>query len=145
LWGLIPKLTLHWKKPKNDGYPTNPQTLGEQIRKRRMDLSLLQKDVAELLYISTDCVTNWENNHAEPQIQYFPAIIQFLGFYPFKKDLSTLGGQIQYYRFTHGLNHKKLGKLLDVNATTIASWESNIHTPKTKVKQLLLLIKNESL
>ena len=143
LWGLIPKLTRKWEKQRHDGYPINPVTLGEHIRKRRMDLGLLQEDVAKELEVTTNCITNWENNRSKPQIQFFPTIIKFLGIYPFIKNLTTLGGQIEHYRNCHGLSHKKFGKLLKVDASTIGSWESNKHTPQVKQRRNLLRILQE--
>ncbi|MDM1048337.1 recombinase family protein [Sphingobacterium hotanense] len=59
--------------------PLNPSTLGEHIRKRRMELQLFQKDVAAIFNVSEDCITYWENNISEPQIQYYPPIFGFLG------------------------------------------------------------------
>lgn len=45
-----------------------------------MDLKLLQKNVVEIFGVSVDCMTFWENNKSEPQIQYYPCILEFLGF-----------------------------------------------------------------
>src|SRR5690606_30970241 len=64
-------------------YPTFPETLGQHIRKRRMDLGLFQKDIAEIVGTSIDSITFWENGRAQPQIHFFPKIISFLGYYPF--------------------------------------------------------------
>ena len=45
-------------------YPSNPISLGEKIRKRRMDLKLLQKDVAEICEVTEDSIANWEKTEA---------------------------------------------------------------------------------
>ena len=44
----------------------NPQTLGEKIRNRRLELGLLQKDVANIIGTYEDAVTYWENNCVQP-------------------------------------------------------------------------------
>jgi len=42
-------LTLKAKKPLPLGYPQILKTLGDHLRKRRLDLNLLQKEVAEII------------------------------------------------------------------------------------------------
>lgn len=83
----------------------------------------MQKEVAKLIGVSEDCITYWENGRSEPQIQFIPYIIKFLGYMPLEIDISTLGGKIKDYRVRNGLSHKKMGKLFGVDATTIAAWE----------------------
>lgn len=105
------------------GYPENPKTVGEHIRKVRMERKLLQKEVAEVIGVSEDCITYWENGRAEPQIQFMPMIIEFLGYMPVEVNTSTIGGKIKVYRIRHGLSYKKMGKLFGVNACTVGVWE----------------------
>ena len=95
-------------------------------------MRLFQKDVALIFKVSEDCITNWENGRAIPQIQYYPVIISFLGFNPFSSDTSTLGGRIMQYRYEHGLSHKAFGKLLGVHASTVGSWEAGEFEPHSK-------------
>ncbi len=94
-----------------------------------MDRKLLQRDVAKILNVSTDCITYWENNKTQPQVNYFPRIIEFLGFLPFEFGTSTFTGKLKAYRFRNGLSHKRLGKILNVDATTIRAWESGKRNP----------------
>ena len=54
-------------KPKVFAYAPELKTLGDHVRARRLDLGLFQKDVAELVGVSTDTVTNWEKNRSEPE------------------------------------------------------------------------------
>lgn len=44
----------------NPKYPKNPQTLGERIRKARMDKGMTVKEVAVLFGVSDTAVLNWE-------------------------------------------------------------------------------------
>lgn len=44
-------------KPMSVSYPENPITIGDHIKKKRIELKLLQKDVAKLFDVSIDCVT----------------------------------------------------------------------------------------
>ena len=61
-------------------------TIGDFIRKRRLELGLLQSAIAQAFDTCEDTITNWENNKAEPQDQFYPAIIEFLQSYPFPTD-----------------------------------------------------------
>ena len=49
------------QKPHPQGYPEEPETIGEHIRKRQMDLKLYQTDVERRLGGSEDCLCYWEN------------------------------------------------------------------------------------
>lgn len=60
------------------GYPSNPETLGQQIRKVRMDRGLLQKEVAEIIGVTEDTITNWENDRCQPYYIYTDKIKSFL-------------------------------------------------------------------
>jgi len=110
--------------------------LGLHIRKKRLELKLRQVDVANQIGISEDCVTFWENGRSKPQIQHMPKIIAFLGYNPVTYENVTIGGQIKNYRITNGLSHKKLGKILGVDASTIGSWENSkfIHDQRTLIR-----------
>lgn len=65
--------------------PVAPQTVGDHIRKRRLGLKLLQKDVAEQLGVDKTSVFNWEGNRSSPEIRYMPAIIRFLATTRFRR------------------------------------------------------------
>jgi DNA-binding XRE family transcriptional regulator len=57
---------LRARKPKDQRYPTEIKTIGDQLRARRLDLGLDQEDVAARLGVSEDSVCYWENNRVEP-------------------------------------------------------------------------------
>jgi DNA-binding XRE family transcriptional regulator len=109
----------------------NPQNTAEHLRKRRLQLKLKQAEVAILIGVSEDCITYWENNRSQPQINQYPKIIQFLGYNPFPLNENTFGGKIKKYRIEHGLSHKQLGKRLGVDPSTIGSWEDGKTFPSS--------------
>lgn len=88
-----------------------------------MDLRLLQKDVATIFNVSEDCITYWENNRNKPQIKYYPYIIKFLGYYPFRLDLSTFTGRIEAFRYLNGLSQKQFAISIKINPRTAHQWE----------------------
>ena len=112
---------------------TNPTTIGEKLKNKRLELGLLQKEVAKVIGVCEDSITLWENNRNEPSIIYYPKIIQFLGYVPFDVDSSTLDGQIKLYRYLNGLSQKELGLKLEINQSTILDYEKNTHKPSQKI------------
>lgn len=105
-----------------------------------MDLGLLQKDVSGILQVTEHCIMNWETGKSEPQIQYAPKIIQFLGYNPYDTAPKTLSGRIKHYRLLHGLSHKKMGKLVGVDAATISTWETGKHRPNKEMLERINML-----
>lgn len=75
-----PTLSLQIPRPfrKPEGYPEKPTTIGEEIRKHRMDLGLYQKDVAGYLGVKTNTLLLWEKNRKHPYSTRLPRIVSFL-------------------------------------------------------------------
>src|SRR5438105_15448684 len=74
------KLVLIAPKPKPIGYPKEINTLGDHIRRGRMDRGLLIKDVAAQIGVTDAMICLWETHRAVPVVSQMPAIIRFLGF-----------------------------------------------------------------
>jgi transcriptional regulator with XRE-family HTH domain len=108
--------------------PVAPQTIGDHIRKRRVGLKLLQKDVADQLGVCEPSVYNWEANTSTPEIRYMPAIIRFLGYNPLPLA-DTLAGQLVRQRTSLGLSQKESAKGLSVDPATLARWERGEREP----------------
>ncbi len=126
------------KKPFGKGFPKNPVTIGEHIRKRRMELRMKQKEIAKSFGVTTDTITNWESGRAEPKVPYLPKIIDFLGFFPKGNCFDSLGNRIKEFRKIHGCTQRQMGKLLCVHATTIGSWEMEKFRPNKTIKAKLM-------
>ena len=126
--------TLKAKKPFPPGYPKLLKTLGDHLRKKRLDLKLLQKEVAARIGIDETSIYYWENNRVKPSLAHIPKIIEFLGYIPFKTTSTSLKEQIIIYRRLHGLTQKELAHLLGIDKTSIGHWERGEHWPS---KQLL--------
>ena len=63
---------------KVKGYPAKPRTIGEAIRKRRLDLGLRQIDVAKIINCDQMSVVNWEKGHTHPRINKLAGVERFL-------------------------------------------------------------------
>lgn len=69
-------------KPKSSKYPKELKTLGDHIRKRRINLGLLQREVAEEIGVSKATIYNWENHRTKPPDRYIGGIMEFLAYKP---------------------------------------------------------------
>lgn len=89
-------------------YPSLNQlkTLGDHILKRRMDLWMEQKEVAEIIEVDKCTIANWEKNRNTPQIRHLSKIIDFLGYRPWDEDCRSLGERIIKERQRIGLRQK---------------------------------------
>jgi transcriptional regulator with XRE-family HTH domain len=117
------------QKPDFQGYFRNPQTIGEHIKKRRMDLGLLQEDAARMMHVSESCLSNWEVGRNIPYVSCLPAVIAFLGYYPFDHETVTLGGKLRRYKYEHGLSNRGLAEAFGVDESTAAQWVRNERLP----------------
>lgn len=116
-------LTLRAPKPKPAGYPADPKTLGEHVKKARMDRGIFQKDLAADLGVSTRALAMWERDLGailKPEI--IPKLIAFLGFDP-RPAGGTLGERVKRARLGMGLKQKELAASLGVDPTSVGRAE----------------------
>jgi len=112
------------------GYPTNPETIGDHIRKRRIELGLLQREVAEIIGVTESSVWNWEHG-VEPEQHYNPKIIKFLGYIPFDCPDDTVG-RLAWYKRATGLTLKELGQRMCRHPDQLQEWLSGTRCPFSK-------------
>ena len=133
---LIPALPfchaeLRAAKPKPSHYPKEINTLGDNIRSRRLDLELLQSDVADQIGVDTATVCNWEGNASLPAIRYLPAIIHFLGYDP-QPSVDSFPDRLATARRTLGLSQRKMAEKLGVDPGALQGWEAGRNQPTGK-------------
>jgi len=75
---LFCRVRLKGKKPKNKAYPKEVKTIGDAIRKRRLDLGLRQKDVAKIIGCDKTTILNWERGHTHPFANHMSKVVIFL-------------------------------------------------------------------
>ena len=140
----ICQITLKASKPNEKPYPKQLITIGDYIKKRRLDLNFTQRDIAKLIGVKEESVYNWENNRSNPKVYLLPKITEFLGYVPFEPPNETIGYKIKSYRKEYGLSQRRLAKLWGVDQTTIRDWENGKHKPIEKMKKKVteLLLKN---
>jgi transcriptional regulator with XRE-family HTH domain len=112
------------------GYPVAPSTLGEHIRKRRLDLGLLQIEVARIIGVTESTVWNWEHE-IEPELRHIPKIIEFLGYVPFECPADSIG-KLRYFKLLKGLSYDRLGVLMGRDPEHLTDWLSGRTKPNKR-------------
>lgn len=122
---------LRAERCKSEKYPKQISSLGDHIRARRLDLKLLQKQIAHQIGVHEQTITGWERNATSPEIHYIPAIIQFLGYDPLP-PANTLPERLATARRVFGLSQRKMAEKMGVDPTTLRGWEAERHQPTKK-------------
>lgn len=112
-------------------YEREPRTLGQHLKKRRLELGLLQRDLRTRFKLEKETYANWEKDRCYPAIKHWPAIIQFLGCDP-NLEPNTLGKRLLAYRRRYGISRKALATILAVDEATLWRWEIDIGKPKSR-------------
>jgi DNA-binding XRE family transcriptional regulator len=117
-------LTLTAKKPSKSDF--NPKTLGDHIKKRRLEFGLYQAQVAKILGVTESTIVNWEKNRSKPSLRSMPKVTKFLGYCPFLCVPKTLGKKLLGYREHHGVTQKELAKQIGIDPTTLSRLERGL-------------------
>jgi len=104
-----------------------PITLGDYLRRRRIELGLFQKDVAAKLGVTTSTVWNWENR-GSIDLRFIPRVIEFLGYNPIPQPDDLLE-QLAWYKQVNGLPLEQLGVEMGRDPEQLADWLSGRHEP----------------
>jgi transcriptional regulator with XRE-family HTH domain len=100
--------------------PKQLKTLGDHIRKRRIELGLLQREVADFLGADPGSVNAWERNYRHPVLRRLPAITVFLGYsLDVLPDDAPLWLRIASNRRRLGLSQKALAQCLGIDEGTV--------------------------
>jgi transcriptional regulator with XRE-family HTH domain len=107
-------------KPKETDF--EPKTLGEHIKRRRLELGLTQKELGKRLGATAVTVLHWEKGQRQPPIQTIPHIVSFLGYDPFAKPTSV-SEELAAMRRAMGWTIKYAARQLGVDESTWGRWE----------------------
>lgn len=110
------------------GYPNEPKHLGEHLRRRRLDLKVLQREAAERVGVHEQTYRNWERGKA-PVVVQWPNIIRFLTYDP-RQPQESLGERLKLHREGHGWSQKEAAARLGVSPSVLWRWETGLRTPK---------------
>lgn len=101
--------------------PLEPKTIGNHIRRKRLSMKLLQKDVALQIGVETTCVFYWEANQSTRRLQYMPAIIEFLDYNPLP-PASSWAERLVRHRMSLGLTQEESARRIGVDPSMLARW-----------------------
>ena len=99
-----------------------PETVGDHVRKRRLELGLTQKAVANLLGVTQFSVINWEKHGMTPPATTMGRIIKFLGYDPLPVG-QTISERLRQQRRLRGWGQRELAGHLGVDRCTVTGWE----------------------
>jgi len=121
-------VTLKAPKPRKD-YPKELNTLGDHLRKKRLDLGLTQGEVAKRFHVHATTVRYWETNRVAPGLRVMPWIIHFLGYALYKLE-QPFSERLRVRRQALGLSQKELADAVRINESTLGRWESGRSRPR---------------
>ena len=127
--------TLTAKRPKGTNrkkpYPFDPVSLGDFIRKTRLDNGWDIGEAGEMIGTSTLNIGNWESNRNEVSLEFRPRVYAFIGLCPYDASFTTVE-RLKERREYFGLTIKKLAEILEVDPNTVSAWERRICKPGRK-------------
>jgi transcriptional regulator with XRE-family HTH domain len=124
-------LRLSGKKPR-PLYPKAPQTLGERLRKRRLDLDLSIKQAARRIGVFYKVLERWERGVNLPSRSKLPGVIDFLGYDPDNLQ-GPLAERLKAARERQGLSQQALAEQLGVDDSTIRAIEQGTRPKRRRV------------
>jgi len=126
-----------------DDYPEKIETLGDLLRKTRLDQGLEIKELQKSIGAFEGSIVNWECQGTQPKIKYLRPIVEFIDTHqpepiPRKKiwglcfsenptypsDPKSFGEKLRATRMQNFMTIKDLAQKLGVNECTVARWES---------------------
>jgi transcriptional regulator with XRE-family HTH domain len=125
---FLPFVSVCLKRARPKPYPENPVILGEHLKKRRMELGLLQREVAKQLGIGVFTYLSWERGGRAPFKRYWPGIITFLGHDP-SSEARSLGERISAKRRELGLTQREVAQLFGWDHGTLYRYERDEWKP----------------
>jgi transcriptional regulator with XRE-family HTH domain len=114
---------MHLKQIK--GFPDEPQTIGEHLKKRRIELGLKQTELANLLGVHRGSIQLWERGVGEQGVRSLASIIRLLGYVPFECG-GTPGGRLSFLRRCCGKTQEEFAEMNGCSPQSIWRWESDL-------------------
>jgi len=111
--------------------PENSKTIGDHIRKRRIELRLEQQDVASGFGVHRGSIQNWEQNLSAPLPKQMPGIIRFLGYVPFASG-DSFAEHLAHARMCAGLTQEELSLAAGCERNLVGRWERGSNPPSPR-------------
>ena len=121
------KIEIPFKIPLPPEFSREPVTLGDHLRRRRIQLCLNQKVVAAKLGVIPSTIWNWEHGWTI-DLRFIPRVIAFLGYNPTPPPEDVIE-KLAWYKQAHGLTLEQLGAEMGRDPAQLADWLSGRHKP----------------
>jgi len=129
--------TLKGRKPLPKAYPAQLETLGDHLGNRRLDLGLLQREIAEKPAIHKMTGNDWKKNRDSPLLRFVPRIVAFPEYVSHPTTPRSLAERILRAQRLLGLSQKELACRLAIDPTTLSRQEREERKPSRKLTQRL--------
>ena len=137
----MPFTSLRLKAPRPRslprGYPTTLGTLGDHLRKNRLDLGLQQRTVAKRLGVRVETIGRWEKGLARPLPRHYGHILAFLGYDPEPVGEGVLA-RLNAARRRLGLTLAQLAEWTGFDEGSLTRWLNQSRHPSPRMAGRLL-------
>jgi transcriptional regulator with XRE-family HTH domain len=121
------KIEIPLQIPSLPEFAQEPVTLGDHLRRRRLELGMFQKDVAAQIGVTPSTIWNWEHGWTV-DFRFIPQIITFLGYNPIPCPDDIIE-RLAWYKQVNGLTLEQLGTEMGRDPEQLADWLAGRHTP----------------
>lgn len=104
-----------------------PVTLGDHLRRRRLEFGLYQKNVAIQIGVTASTIWNWEHGWTI-DLRYIPRVIEFLGYNPIPCPGDILE-KLAWFKQVNGLTLEQLGAEMGRDPEQLSDWLNGRHIP----------------
>lgn len=115
------------------GYPLAPNTFGQHLRRRRLDLGLTQRTLARRLGVREETVQLWESDRFRPLARHYGQVVRVMDFDPEGSD-QDLPERLRASRRRAGLTQAELARRLRLDEGTVADLEAGRRRKSRRVE-----------
>lgn len=101
-----------------------PKTIGQHVKKRRLELKLTQKEASARIGVTPATALNWENGLSQPKVEHLPAIRDFLGYDPDPSPQGSIADRLRRSRQARGWSQRRAAQESGVDPSTWSAWEA---------------------
>ncbi len=87
--------------------------------------------------MSQATILDWECDKNKPEIRYWPKIMDFLGYCPYRQA-HTFGESLWLHRTHRGLSMKEVAGIVKCDPGSLSRWERGERMPRGKWKERLV-------
>lgn len=128
-----------------EGGATEDSVTSQSLKALRDDFDLTQKELAEILDVSSVTISSWESGDTSPQKGNQERIQELQekskaevdDLLESDEESDDTADEIRSVRNEHGLTQKEFAEVLDVSPTTVSNWEQGETNPsQERVEQI---------